>query len=178
MSANEYHENLGAWKFWVQRVLHMAKVGSAPRHRWLGREFCETMKFMIFEIWGLERPTNVPKWIPWNSSCTKVLSSEGLSLGQVGRCIVALPYGLGGVLWKNEIRGFWDVRIEKAYKYPQMNTMKFLVHESFEFGGVCTWLGCRCTTNSLIAWWGVLWKNEIRGFWDVRVGKAYKCPQM
>jgi len=81
-------------------------------------------------------------------------------------------------LWKNEIRGFWDVRVEKAYKYPQMNTMKFLVHDSFEFGGVCTWLGCRCTTNSLIAWWGVLWKNEIRGFWDVTVEKAYKYPQM
>ena len=26
-----------------------------------------------------------------------------------------------------------------AYKCPQMNTMKFLVHESFEFGEVCTW---------------------------------------
>jgi len=26
-----------------------------------------------------------------------------------------------------------------AYKCPQMNTIKFLVHESFEFGGVCTW---------------------------------------
>jgi len=30
------------------------------------------------------------------------------------------------------------VRVGKAYKCPQMNTMKFLVHESFEFGGVCT----------------------------------------
>jgi len=29
--------------------------------------------------------------------------------------------------------------VEKAYKCPQMNTMKFLVHQSFEFGGVCTW---------------------------------------
>jgi len=44
-----------------------------------------------------------------------------------------------GVLSKNEIRGFWDVRVGKAYKCPQMNTMKFLVHESFEFGGFCTW---------------------------------------
>jgi len=180
MSPNEYHENLGARKFWVRRVLHMAKIGGARRHRWLrlGGEFCEKMKLVIFEIWGLERPTNVPKWIPWNSWCTKVLSLEGLSLGQVGWCIVAMPYGLGWVLWKNEIRGFWDVRVEKAYKYPQMNTMKFLVHESFEFGGVCTWLGCRCTTHSLITWWGVLWQNEIRNFWDVRVGKVYKCPQM
>jgi len=95
ISPNEYHENLGARKFWVRRVFHMAKVGGARRHRWLGGEFCEKMKFVIFEIWGLERPTNVHKWIPWNSWCTKVLSSEGLSRGQVGRCIVALPYGLG-----------------------------------------------------------------------------------
>ena len=30
--------------------------------RWLGGEFCEKMKFVIFEIHrGLERPTNVPK---------------------------------------------------------------------------------------------------------------------
>jgi len=31
------------------------------------------------------------------------------------------------------------VRVGLAYKCPQMNTMKFLVHESFEFGGFCTW---------------------------------------
>jgi len=31
------------------------------------------------------------------------------------------------------------VRVGKAYKCPQMNTMKFLVHGSFEFGVVCTW---------------------------------------
>jgi len=31
------------------------------------------------------------------------------------------------------------VRVGKAYKCPLMNTMKFLVHESFEFEGVCTW---------------------------------------
>jgi len=31
------------------------------------------------------------------------------------------------------------VRVGKAYKCPLMNTMKFLVHESFEFGGFCTW---------------------------------------
>ena len=29
--------------------------------RWLGGEFCEKMKFVIFEMLGLERPTNVPK---------------------------------------------------------------------------------------------------------------------
>jgi len=31
------------------------------------------------------------------------------------------------------------VRVGKAYKCPQMNNMKFLVQESFEFGGFCTW---------------------------------------
>jgi len=31
------------------------------------------------------------------------------------------------------------VRVGKAYKFPQMHTMKFLVHESFKFGGFCTW---------------------------------------
>jgi len=31
------------------------------------------------------------------------------------------------------------VRVGKAYKGPQMNTMKVLVHESFEFGRFCTW---------------------------------------
>jgi len=31
------------------------------------------------------------------------------------------------------------VRVGKAYKCPQMNTMKVFVHESFEFGGFCTW---------------------------------------
>jgi len=31
------------------------------------------------------------------------------------------------------------MRVGKASKCPQMNTMKVLVHESFEFGGFCTW---------------------------------------
>jgi len=29
--------------------------------RWLGGEFCEKLKFEVFEMGGLERPTNVPK---------------------------------------------------------------------------------------------------------------------
>jgi len=29
--------------------------------------------------------------------------------------------------------------VGKASKCPQMNTMKVLVYESFEFGGFCTW---------------------------------------
>jgi len=31
------------------------------------------------------------------------------------------------------------VRVGKAYKCPQMSTVKVLVHDSFEFDGVCTW---------------------------------------
>jgi len=31
------------------------------------------------------------------------------------------------------------MRVGKVYKCPQMNTMKFEVHESFEFGGFVTW---------------------------------------
>jgi len=31
------------------------------------------------------------------------------------------------------------VRVRKASKCPQMNTMKVLVHGNFEFGGFCTW---------------------------------------
>jgi len=31
------------------------------------------------------------------------------------------------------------VRLGKPYKCPQMNTMKVLVHASFEFCGFCTW---------------------------------------
>jgi len=30
------------------------------------------------------------------------------------------------------------VRVGKAYKCPQMSTMKVLVHENFEFGGFST----------------------------------------
>jgi len=122
MSPNEYCESLGARKFWVRRVLHMAKVGGAQRHS---------------------------KMAWW------------------------------AVFWKNEIRGFWDVRVGKAYKCPQMSTVKVLVHESFELDGVFTrpsWSVHRDIARSLGG--EFLWKNEIRGFWDVRVGNAYKCPQM
>jgi len=31
------------------------------------------------------------------------------------------------------------VRVGKAYKCPQMSTVKVLVHESFELDGCCTW---------------------------------------
>jgi len=84
-----------------------------------------------------------------------------------------------GVLWKKEIRGFWDVRVGKAYKCSQMNTMKFLVHESFEFGGFCTWPRL-AVDHDIGRWLGGEFceKNEIHDFWYVRVAKAYKCPQM
>jgi len=29
--------------------------------------------------------------------------------------------------------------VRMAYKCPQTNTIKFLVHESFELSGFCTW---------------------------------------
>jgi len=106
--------------------------------RWLGGEFCEKLKFVILGMWGLERPTNVPKWIPWKSWCTKVLSSVGFAYCQVGRCTTTQLDGLVGRFVKNEIRDFWDVRVGKAYKCPQTSTMKVLVNESFEFGGFCT----------------------------------------
>jgi len=48
MSPNEYHENLGARRFRVRSVLHMAKVGGAPRHRWLGGVFCEKNEIRDF----------------------------------------------------------------------------------------------------------------------------------
>jgi len=78
MSPNEYYESLGAQKFWVRWVLHMAKLSvHHDKARWLGGEFCEKMKFVIFEMWGLERPTNVPKRIPWKSRCTKCFEFGG-----------------------------------------------------------------------------------------------------
>ena len=31
------------------------------------------------------------------------------------------------------------MRVGKAFKYPQMSTVKVLVHETFDLDGVCTW---------------------------------------
>jgi len=51
MSPNEYHESLGARKFefgafctWPRLAVHHGLA------RWLGGEFCEKMKFVIFEM--------------------------------------------------------------------------------------------------------------------------------
>jgi len=57
-----------------------------------------------------------------------------------------------------------------ASKYPQMNTIKFMVHESLEFGGFCT-------RPSLAVWHGIARlirgvfceKLKIHCFWDVKV---------
>jgi len=127
MSPNEYHENLGARKFWVRRVLHMAKIGGARRHRWLrlGGEFCEKMKFVVFEMWGLERLTNFPKWRPLNSWCTKVLSSEGFAHGHNWRCTTASLDGLVGSFVKKW--NSWFLRCE-GWKGLQMSANEY--HEN------------------------------------------------
>jgi len=53
------------------------------------------------------------------------------------------------VWWKNKIRGFWDVKVEMIYKCPQMNTIKFLVHESFRSVGIAHGQIGLCTTTQL-----------------------------
>jgi len=93
--------------------------------RWLVAEFCEKMKFVVFEMWGLERPTNVPKWIPWKSWCTKVLSSEGFALGQVGRCTAAKLDGLLRSFMKKW--NSWFLRCE-GWKGLQMSPNEY--HEN------------------------------------------------
>ena len=80
------------WKSWCTKVY--CSVGFAhgqawrctTAQRWLGGEFCEKLKFVVFEMWGLDWPPNAPKWIPWKCWCTKVLSSVDFAHGQVGRC--------------------------------------------------------------------------------------------
>jgi len=54
-----------------------------------------------------------------------------------------------------------------------MNTIKFLVHGSFEVGGFCTWPSWSVHHN-ISKWLGGVFceKNEIRGFLDMRVGMA------
>jgi len=62
---------------------------------------------------------------------------------------------------------------------PPMDTMKVLVHESFELLEFCTWPIWRCGTTQLDGLVGsFVKKNKIHGFWDVKVGMASKCPQM
>ena len=87
-------------------------------------------------------------------STMKVLVQKSFKFG--GFCTwpsLAVWHGLARLLRrvlceKNEIYDFWDVKVGMASKCPQMNTIKFLVHESFEFGGFCTW-------PSLAVWHGL-----------------------
>jgi len=109
----------GRFCTWLRLAVHH---GMARR---LGGKFCEKMKFVVFEMWGLERPTNVPKWIPWKSWCTKVLSSEGFAHGQVGRCTTAWLEGLVGSFVKKW--NSWFLRCESR-KGLQMSPNKY--HES------------------------------------------------
>jgi len=78
--------------------------------RWLGGEFCEKLKFVLFEMWGLERPTIFPKWIPWKSWCTKVFSSVGSAHGHGWRCTTTLLDCLVGSFVKNW--NSWFLRCE------------------------------------------------------------------
>jgi len=113
MSPNEYHEILGAWKFWVRRGLHMASLSVHHGITWLiGGEFCEKMKFVVFEMWGLESPTNVPKWRPLSSWWMKVLSSEGFAHGHGWRCTTAYLDGLVGSFVKKW--NSWFLRCESC----------------------------------------------------------------
>ena len=64
--------------------------------RWLGGDFCEKMKFVVVDMWWLERPPNVPKWILWKSWCTKVFRSVGFAHGHAWRCTTAQLDGLVG----------------------------------------------------------------------------------
>jgi len=157
----------------------MASLSVHHGTTWLvGGEFCEKMKFVVFEMWGLKRPANIPKWTPWNSWCTKVLNSEGFAHGK----LVGAPWhnliGWWGVLWKMKFVVFEMWGLERPKNVPKWRPLsswctKVLSLEGFAHGKLVG-----APPHNLIGWWGVLWKNEIRGFWDVRVGKAYKCPQM
>jgi len=71
------------------------------------------------------------------------------------------------------------VKVEIIYKCPQINTIKFLEHQSFEVGGFCT-LPSWSMHHNITRWPCGLFceKNKIRGFLDVKVEMIYKCPQI
>ena len=102
--------------------------------RRLGGEFCEKMKFMVFEMWRLEWPTNAPKWIPWKSWWTKVLSWLGFAHGEVGRCTTAWVDGLVESFVKKW--NSWFLRCE-GWKGLQMSQNEY--HESL--GAQKFWVG-------------------------------------
>ena len=122
--------------------------------RWLSKEFCEKLKFIVFEMWGLEWLPNVPKWVPWKSWCTKVLSYVGFAHGEVWRGgTTLLDIAWCRVLWKNEILGFWDVKVGTPYKCPQRSATHVLVHKIFESCGFCTW-PCLVVWHDIARWLG------------------------
>jgi len=47
------------------------------------------------------------------------------------------------------------------YKCPQMNIIKFLVRESFEFGGFCTW-PFWSVHHSIARWLGGLFCEKMK----------------
>ena len=115
--------------------------------RWLGGEFCEKLKFVVFEMWWLDWPPNVTKWIPLKSWCIEVLSSEGFAHGQLGRCTTAYLDGFVGsfVTVKFVIFEMWG--LERTTNVPKWIPwkswcMKVLSSEGFAHGQVG-----RCTTS-------------------------------
>jgi len=53
------------------------------------------------------------------------------------------------------------VRVGKASKCPQMNTIKVLVHESFEFGRFCTW-PTLAVHHGIARWLGVEFCEKLK----------------
>jgi len=164
---------VGGFCTWASLAVHHGIA------RWLGGEFCKKLKFVIFEMWGLERPKNVSKWIPWKSWCTKVLSSVSFAHGQGWLCTRAKLDGLVGSFVKNwnslflRCEGWKGLQMSPNEYDESLGAWKFWVRwvlHMAKVGGA--------PRHSKMARWGNLWKNEIRDFWDVRVGKAYKCLQM
>ena len=121
-------------------------------------------------MWGLKRPANIPKWTPWNSWCTKVLNSEGFAHGK----LVGAPWhnliGWWGVLWKMKFVVFEIWGLERPKKVPKWRPLSSWCTKVLSFEGFAHGKLVGAPRHNLIGWWGVLWKKEIRGFWDVRVG--------
>jgi len=92
---------------------------------WLGGEFCKKFKFVVFEMWGMHWPPKAPKWIPWNSWWSKVLSLVGFAHGQAWRCTTAQLDGLVGSFVKKWYS--WLLRCE-GWKGLKMSPNEY--HES------------------------------------------------
>jgi len=124
------HESFEFGGFWTWPRL---AVHHGIARRLVG-EICEKMKFVVFEMWGLERPRNVPKWIPWKSWCTKVLSWLGFSHGHGCQCTTAKVDGLVGSFVKKW--NSWFLRCE-GWKGLEMSPNEY--HESL--GAQKFWVG-------------------------------------